>query len=219
MKTLIRLPALFTIVIFIFLSMNASADSLSLRMLGTGSFMPLPEALGIAGVNLSDDTNLTYDEIVALESNIAGCWAVPLVDPASEIPLGTGIDCLYPFNVDDDPGPGISLQALSFFIFDSGTIVTLGLTSVRPFRAGVGDAEEGVTHMTGSIPADRTGVIGGTDAFAGKEGSARVSGAVSLRDFPGELTLDCLWLVEVEDIPPGLTKFDKGATIPPGLGR
>jgi hypothetical protein len=142
-----------------------------------------------------------------------------MVDPASEIPLGTGIDCLYPFDDTDDPGPGVSLQALSFFTFDSGTIVTLGLTSVRPFRIGVGDAGGGVTHMTGSIPADRTGVIGGTDAYANKEGSARVSGAVSLIDFPGFLTFDCLWLVEVEDIPPGLTKFDIGATIPPGLGR
>ncbi len=127
-----------------------------------------------------------------------------MVEPASEIPLGTGIDCLVPFDVAaDSNGEGISLQALSFFVFENGTIVTLGLTSVRPFRdGGIGDAGGDMTHMTGSIPSDNSGVIGGTGAYAGKKGSARVSGAVFLGDFPEELTFDCLWLVE-QDMPPG----------------
>ena len=73
--------------------------------------------------------------------------------------------------------------------------------------------------MTGSIPADRTGIIGGTGAYVGKEGSVRVSGAASLVDFPNFLTFDCLWLIEVVDIPPGLTNFKNGSTIPPGLER
>jgi len=218
-KTTTQFVTFMTLVPLMLLSMNAAGDSLSLRFLGTGPAISLDDALAISDVDLAEDTNLTDDEIEALEINIAACWAVPMVDPASEIPLGTGIDCLYPFDVSDDPGPGISLQALSFFSFDSGTIVTIGLTSVRPFRIGVGDAGGDVTHMTGSIPADRTGVVGGTGAYAGKEGSARVSGAASLVDFPDFLTFDCLWLIEVEDIPPGLTRFDNDSTVPPGVGR
>jgi hypothetical protein len=107
------------------------------------------------------------------------------------------------------------------FVMESGTIVTLGLTSVRPFRdGGIGDANGGVTHMTGSIPSDKSGVIGGTGAFAEKIGAARVSGAVFLGEFPAQITFDCLWIVEVEDsLPPGLAKLEAEASLPPGQAK
>ena len=181
------------------------ADSIALRFLGTGEIIDLETALEIANVDLDNDTNLTDAEISDLETeldDLGGCWPVPMVEPASEIPLGTGIDCLVPFDVSaDSNGEGISLRALSFFVFNNGTIVTLGLTSVRPFRdGGIGDAGGDMTHITGSIPSDDSGVIGGTGAYAGKIGKARVSGAVFLGDFPGVLTFDCLWLVG-QDMP------------------
>ena len=184
------------------------ANSIALRFLGTGEIIDLQTALQIANVDLRSDTNLEEADIANLETGLAesgGCWSVPMIEPASEIPLGTGIDCLVPFDAAaDSNGEGISLQALSLFVFKNGTIVTLGLTSVRPFRdGGIGDAGGDMTHMTGSIPSDNSGVVGGTGAYAEKIGSARVSGAVFLGDFPGELTFDCLWLVG-QDMPPEL---------------
>jgi hypothetical protein len=199
MKVLKQLAA--ASIVTLLLSTQVYADSLALRFLGTGDIKPLADTLMEIGVDLKKDTNLSGTKIAELESSIAGCWAVPMVDPASEIPLGTGIDCLRPLNgAPDSQGDGISLEALSFFVFDSGTIITLGLTSVRPFRdGGIGDAGGDVTHITGSIPNDKTGVIGGTGAFADSGGAARVSGAVYLGEFPGKITFDCLWIVGVED--------------------
>lgn len=203
MKVLKHLAA--ASIITLLLSPQVYADSLALRFLGTGEIKPLAVTLTEIGIDLREDTNLSDSKILDLEDSIAGCWAVPMVDPSSEIPLGTGIDCLSPLDdMADTLGEGISLEALSFFVFDSGTIITLGLTSVRPFReGGIGDAGGDVTHITGSIPNDKTGVIGGTGAFAHSGGASRVSGAVSLGDFPDKITFDCLWIVGVEE---GLSK-------------
>lgn len=198
------------------------ADSLAVGFLGTGDITTLQEALLTAGVDLTEDTNLSPGEISDLELNMAGCWAVDLIDSASQIPLGTGIDCLEPLSdADDSQGAGISLRALSLFVMKSGTIVTLGLTSVRPFRDGnIGNANGAVSHMTGSIPSDKSGVIGGTGAFADKIGAARVSGAVFLGNFPAQITFDCLWIVEVEtSLPPGLAKLEAEASLPPGQAK
>jgi hypothetical protein len=193
-------------IVTLLLSPQVFANSLALRFLGTGELKSLDYTLQDIGIDLREDTNLTEGKIVDLEANMQDCWAVPMVDPSSEIRLGTGIDCLRVLDgVDDLNGAGISLEAHSFFVFDGGTLITLGLTSVRPFREGVGDADGAVTHMTGSIPHDKTGVIGGTRSFAKSAGAARVSGAVSLEFFPGTLTFDCLWIVDVKKL-----KKDKG---------
>lgn len=198
------------------------ADSLAVSFAGTGDVTGLDEALAMAGVDLNEDTNLSPQEVSELEAGIAGCWAVPLLDSASKIPLGRGIDCLQPLDdSNDSQGAGISLRALSLFVLDSGTIVTLGQTSVRPFRdGGIGDADGAVTHMTGSIPSDKSGVIGGTGAFSDVVGAARVSGAVYLGDFPAQITFDCLWQVEVEpSLPPGLAMLDQNGSLPPGQAK
>lgn len=55
--------------------------------------------------------------------------------------------------------------------------------------------------MTGSIPFDDGGVIGGTRAFANRGGSAQVSGAVNLHLEEG-IFFDCLWIINVDPIVP-----------------
>ncbi len=186
---------------------SASADSIALRFLGTGVAGSLSDALDSAGIDLATDTNLSPEVIESLEAAEIACFDIPLIEPASEIVLGRGIDCLEVVEAVafvDDADVSLSLRALSLFVFESGTVVTLGSTSVRPFRPGVGDAAGGVTHMTGSIPSDSGGVIGGTGAFADKVGAARVSGAVNLSNLAaaGEIFFDCLWIIQVEDTPP-----------------
>ena len=119
-----------------------------------------------------------------------------MTDPASGRRIGTGIDCLRVMPQET----GVAVQALSLFVFPNlGTVATLGSTSVQAFVPGIGDAGGGVTHITGSIPADASGVVGGTGSFDGAMGSGRVSGAVNLANFPGEATFDCLWVLGVTD--------------------
>lgn len=114
--------------------------------------------------------------------------------------MGIGIDCLE-LLPSSDPAVGVSLRALSIFVFPSlhySAVVTFGLTSVRPFIAGVGDPDGAVSHMTDSIPNGPGGIVGGTGVFYRAAGMARVSGAVNLGAFPQELAFDCLWRLGIE---------------------
>lgn len=170
------------------------------QLLGTGSRITLDQALMIAGVNLEQDTTLSQAQIDSFstigENDFVGCYAAPSQDPTTGIGIGNVVECLRVVPAAD----GAQLNALVFHVFsgvDGGTIVTLGLTSVRPFFEGVGDANGASTHVTGSIPADDSGIVGGAGAFAGATGSARVSGAVNLSSFPEALTFDCLWQLGV----------------------
>jgi hypothetical protein len=182
---------------------SASADAaLVLQFKGTGDLITLAEALSIAGVDLATDTTLdqaTIDNFSTIgQNNFVGCYAVPMIDLATGLAVGNGIDCLRAL----DAGPdGAQLEALSLFAFTGtgrGAIVTRGKTSVRPFFEGIGDANGGVTHITGSIPSGPGGIVGGTGSFAGATGMARVSGAVNLQSFPAVTTFDCAWVLGVE---------------------
>jgi hypothetical protein len=171
-----------------------------LQFTGTGGLMSLEDALEMADVDLAADTTLSASEIEAFEANALGCWPNAMVDARTQQPLGLGVDCLE-LLPGSDPAVAVSLRALSLFVFSSlrdSTLVTFGLTSVRPFIQDVGDAGGGVTHMTGSIPDGPGGIVGGTGLFSGASGTARVSGAVNLSGFPGELVFDCLWRLGVE---------------------
>lgn len=179
---------------------------LMVQFSGTGGLMTLAEALDMAGVDLARDTRLSAMEIADFEANATGCWATPMLDARTQKHLGTGVDCLE-LLPGSDPGVGVSLRALSIFVFSRGrgsALVTFGLTTVRPFIPGIGDADGAVTHLTGSIPSGPGGIVGGTGRFANAAGSARVSGAVALGAFPDALTFDCLWRLGVE----------KGSTLP-----
>ena len=178
-----------------------ASGAMTVQFLGTGAQMTVAEAEELAGITLATDTRLTADQLAGFQTvgvnNFAGCHATPMLDPRSSRRVGTGIDCL---RVMPQETGGVALEALSIFVFPSvGSLVTFGGTSVQPFVPGTGDASGGVTHMTGSIPADASGVVGGTGQFSGAQGSARVSGAVNLSNFPAELTFDCLWVLGVTD--------------------
>ena len=163
---------------------SASADAaLVLQFKGTGDLITLAEALSIAGVDLATDTTLdqaTIDNFSTIgQNNFVGCYAVPMIDLSTGLAVGNGIDCLRALAAGPD---GAQLEALSLFAFTGtgrGAIVTLGKTSVRPFFEGIGDANGGVTHITGSIPSGPGGIVGGTGSFADATGMARVSGAVT----------------------------------------
>jgi len=182
----------------------AKADRLLLQMLGEASFIG-----GLEGANLAAGTNIDEDDVydetgVVLPidpADFLGCYQVPLLDMATKVELGYGIDCLY------DVTGGVA--AVSFFILPGGSIVSAGLTSLGPFTPGVGDnpvvpgdgSSPPPVLITGSIPDLSTNtIVMGTGQFADAEGTGRVSGAV----FPGPLVdgsnfwFNCLWEFNIE---------------------
>jgi len=198
MKSITQTAATFAVTLILPLAAQAG---MVVQFSGTGDQMALADAEKIAGIELATDTRLTTNQLSGFQAigadSFVGCYAIPMADPASGRRIGTGIDCL---RVMPQETGGVAVQALSLFVFPNvGTVVTLGSTSVQAFVPGVGDADGGVTHITGSIPSDASGVVGGTGAFARAMGSGRVSGAVNLANFPAEATFDCLWVLGVTD--------------------
>lgn len=195
-----------TIILSVCLSISAFANGrshefpLMLQFADTGALMSLDDALAMAGVDLAHDTSLSQAEIDEFSVQALGCWPNAMLDARTQRQVGFGIDCLE-LLPGSDPAVGVLLRALSVFVFnhkEKSALVTLGLTTVRPFIAGVGDADGGVTHLTGSIPSGPGGIVGGTGVFKGATGTARVSGAVNLSAFPDEILFDCLWRLGVK---------------------
>jgi hypothetical protein len=141
------------------------------------------------------------------------CYQLPILDPATSIKRGIGVDCLRPISASGDTrGEGLQLEAITFFFFKEGTLVNHGCTSVRPFFEGIGDS--GVTHMTGSIGFSEFGVaaninapdvcktsqgiIFSSGAFRRITGEARLSGAVDLKNASnGEIRFSCLFVLSL----------------------
>ncbi|NKB68935.1 MAG: hypothetical protein GKR89_17855 [Candidatus Latescibacteria bacterium] len=121
------------------------------------------------------------------------CFDIDMVDAATGRHLGRGTDCITVLEAADD---GIKLIGTAYFEFPQGTIVTRGLTSVRPTIPDHGS--EPVTHGTTGIPAPgENGVLEATGDFAGLEASVRLGGAVNLSNLASanEMTFDCLFVI------------------------
>lgn len=182
----------------------AKAERLLLQFLGEAeSIGDLQAANSLAGtnINVDDVLNETGVELPVDPAAFLGCHKMPMVDMATKMELGSGIDCLY--------GVNGGVAAVSFFILPGGSMVTAGLTSLGPFTSGVGDnpvvpgdsTSPSPVFVTGSIPdLTMNSIVTGTGQFADTRGSARVSGAV----FPGPLAggtnfwFNCLWELNIE---------------------
>lgn len=174
----------------------AESETLALQFVGTAT-----------GRAWSDLSEATVAEIEALDASGEmdvgdleefGCFEIDLVDPASGVVVGTGVDCLAPTPVGPagDIFDAIEVEAFSFFMLPGGAFVSNGMTSVRAFIPGIGDAD-GFTHITGSLP-DGNNIVGATGQF-NEEGSTRVSGAVDLSLFgDGIVAFNCLWIAVIE---------------------
>ncbi len=120
---------------------------------------------------------------------------MPLIDPATKLQLGSGIDCLA--NIQKDGNGGLTLTAVSFFVLPSGTLVSAGQTSLPAFINSFGDAsgsDNARTHVTGAIPSGNN-VIAGTGQFAGMTGKVRLSGTMRIGD---TLFFDCIFVLDLE---------------------
>lgn len=185
----------------------AKADRILLQMLGEAAFVgDLNAANAEAGTNVTEAdvfgaTGLTIDPTGF------DCFRMPLLDPATKLHLGSGIDCLHLI------GGGVA--AVSFFIFHDGSLANAGLTSLGAFTIDVGDnpvvpgdpASPSPLLMTGSIPnLTSDSIVAATGRFDGYVGTGRVSGAI----FPGPLANDpdfpnfwfnCLWEINLQPNP------------------
>lgn len=141
------------------------------------------------------------------------CFQMDMRDPVSGDVIGTGVDCLIfhevPGRVVNGNGLAngkafqnlagdVAVEAVSVFDFGGDDlIVTSGLTSVRPLLEGFGDGGAPArTHISGSIPGpSANGVLLAEGSFAGRQGPARVSGALTV-DSNG-LFFDCLWVLDL----------------------
>ncbi|MGB3563918.1 MAG: hypothetical protein WBH85_10975 [Thermoanaerobaculia bacterium] len=157
------------------------------------------------------------------------CYEGDLVHLETRNVVGVGVDCLRPSTLVDTtsgiPTPvitqpnfntlplvntanvSVAIEAVTFFFFPGGHIVTTGFTTVRPFFVDVGDGdgttvETTVTHMTGSFPGAGPTVIEASGRFSNLEDTARVrlSGTVDLSQFapPGSTRIffSCLFVIE-----------------------
>ena len=135
----------------------------------------------------------------------ADCYDVPLFNPANGKQIGEASDCLSSINVvtDDDPGSqplgfNIDLTGTTFFHLRGGTLVTQGLTTVRPVLQPT--TRDGIvfTHITGANGDG--GVQYGTRRFRKASGKARLSGQVDVAKLltDDEIYFDCVFIVEFD---------------------
>jgi len=119
------------------------------------------------------------------------CYDLDLVDVKSGKVIGSASDCLTNIS---PVGGGVALTGTTFFFFHGGTVVTRGLTTVQPTTHGSAD----FTHITGAIPqAGDNNVIYSDGKFTTASGSARLSGAVNLENFPAQATFDCAFILDI----------------------
>lgn len=131
------------------------------------------------------------------------CFKAKLRDVATGKKVGTAFDCLGITAIDEAPNGNtadVSLQidaVTFFFLRGRGRIINDGMTSVRPFFAGIGDGDGAVTHMTGSFPGTDSGIVAATREFSDLVGNAKVrlSGAVNLALDDG-VFFSCIFVIE-----------------------
>ena len=120
--------------------------------------------------------------------------------------IGTATDCLSDVTVvlDDDPGNdpmgwNLALTGTTFFHLPGGTLVTQGLTTVRPALQPTSQGGVTFTHVTGANGDG--GIQYGTGRFGNgiAVGNARLSGLVNISRLvtDGEITFDCLFVIDL----------------------
>jgi hypothetical protein len=157
-------------------------------------------AVRLVGTATADPSGQPFDDFDLPIPDDVVCFDLDLVDIKSGKVIGVASDCLS--GIDDSDAPGLALTGTTFFHFPGGSLVTQGLTSVRPVSeiGGLQHGSADFTHITGAIPtASENSVLAGTGKFKKVHGTARLSGAVNLSDLTanGNITFDCMFILNV----------------------
>ena len=166
--------------------------------------------------DLSPETEAVVDDVFDDDSRPRSnfnCFEGDLVDLETGRTVGIGVDCLHVFDAPLDLTPGVAtiddgtgaqiaispkIDAVPFFFFPGGSIISDGLTTVRPFFVGIGDADGDVTHLTGSVPGATPTIVAATGRFARTVGkSVRLSGAVNTSKLFADGLIDfrCIFVI------------------------
>ena len=131
------------------------------------------------------------------------CYEVPMVMPQTGIRIGTGFDCISNPGSLVDYGEGTVTTHYIFAFRGRGSIISENRVVVQlaadndPMNQTSNPVNTNLTHILGSFPSENT-IAGGTRKFRKAEGKVRVSGAVSLANFPNEIVFDDLFLIDFE---------------------
>ncbi len=177
MKTFLKI-SLFTIVVVSLIGPITAKPNLVVALRGTGTAFP--------DVVPDFDGDGQYD--------VAVCFFVFLVVLKSGRTIGAATDCLSNIT---PVGDGMALVGTTYFHFPEGTLVTRGLTTVKPTTIG----SPNFTHITGAVPDHgENGVLFGTGRFHKASGAARLSGAVNLSELgsDGKITFDCVFIIDLD---------------------
>ena len=165
----------------------ASDTSLVLQMLGEGTQVgTLADVAKRVGVDFSKKD-------LGFKLTDFECHEMALIDPATKMQLGKGVDCLA--GITPDGNGGMTLTGVSIFMLPGGTIITKGGTSAAAFINGVGSGDGQRTHVTGGMPMTDN-VIATTGDFAGMGGRARLSGMI--RAGGKNMVFDCLFVIDLK---------------------
>ena len=173
-----------------FLSTAASAGSntsLVLQMFGEGD--PVGN---LADVSKRVGIDLSQQDMGFALTDFA-CHEMSVIDPATKMKLGKGIDCLAGITPDDKGG--LTLTGVSIFMLPGGTIMSKGGTSLPSFINGVGSGDGARSHITGGFPTSNN-IIATTGDFEGMSGKARLSGMI--RAGGEKMVYDCLFVIDLE---------------------
>ena len=171
-----------------------------------------PSAMGtnlvvqVKGTSVAETRDIDTDGDGIVDTT-ADCYEIQLYDPRTGHQIGTATDCLSDIDVpiDDDPGTppmgwNLALTGTTFFHLPGGTLVTQGLTTVRPVLHPTAQGGVDFTHTTGANGDG--GFQYGTGKFAPvSSGTARLSGLVDLSRLvsDSEITFDCLFVIDLQN--------------------
>jgi len=168
------------------MSSAASNTSLVLQMYGEGTVVGnLAEVSARIGIQLSEQD-------VGFALTDFSCHEMDVIDPASKLNLGRGIDCLA--NITPDENGGLTLTGVSIFLLPGGIIISKGDTSLPAFINGLGSGDGSRSHITGGFPTTDN-VIATTGDFADLTGKARLSGMI--RAGGERMMFDCLFVIDL----------------------
>ena len=134
------------------------------------------------------------------------CYEVPMVIPNTSIRIGSGYDCITNAGSLLDTGNGTVTTYYIFAFRGQGSIVSQNRVVVRaasdddelnPISGDESPVNEHITHILGSFPSKDT-IVDGARRFRNAKGRVRVSGAVSLANFPNEIVFDDLFIIDTE---------------------
>jgi hypothetical protein len=121
------------------------------------------------------------------------CFETILYDVSTNLPIGTGADCLVVS--DADSAGNILIDRTTVFDFPSGRLITHGATTVVPI---FGNSSPAYTHVVGDVDEATQNIIGGTHNFANKTGDVRLSGIVNLADLPDSILFNCIFIIDFD---------------------